>query len=182
MCGTQRQTLSRSYGRCIAEFLKKGSLVHLGLLDPSTGVGLRYGRLCLLIPLLFWSAWLTRISRLKPFIRVSPPAHYTPIGICHYRDHLVKCTVQGTHCLDEYSQKFALVTTPRHMGEQHCRYGNINPLSIAYATRLGLGPTNPGTIIVAQETLLLRWAGFSPALKLLIPAFSLSRAPPDFPV
>ena len=41
------QTLSRSYGRCIAEFLKKGSLVHLGLLDLSTCVGLRYGRLCL---------------------------------------------------------------------------------------------------------------------------------------
>src|SRR6185312_12481663 len=64
------------------------------------------------------------------------------------------------------------------MGEQHRRYGNINPLSIAYATRLGLGPTNPGTIIVAQETLLFRWAGFSPALWLLIPAFSLDSAPP----
>jgi hypothetical protein len=37
------QTLSRSYGRCIAEFLKKGSLVRLGLLDLSTCVGLRYG-------------------------------------------------------------------------------------------------------------------------------------------
>ena len=62
------------------------------------------------------------------------------------------------------------------------RYGNINPLSIAYATRLGLGPTNPGTIIVAQETLLFRWAGFSPALWLLIPAFSLDSAPPDLAV
>src|SRR6201996_7174653 len=71
---------------------------------------------------------------------------------------------------------------PRHVGEQHCRYGNINPWSIAYATRLGLGPTNPGTIIVAQETLLFRWAGFSPALWLLIPAFSLDSAPPDLAV
>ena len=62
------------------------------------------------------------------------------------------------------------------------QYGNINPLSIAYATRLGLGPTNPGTIIVAQETLLFRWAGFSPALWLLIPAFSLPNAPQHFPV
>ena len=98
------------------------------------------------------------------------------------RDHHVKCTVQGTTCLDGYSQKSALITMPRHVEEQHCRYGNINPLSIAYATRLGLGPTNPGTIIVAQETLLLRWKGFSPFLKLLIPAFSLPRAPPNFPV
>ena len=37
------QTLSRSYGRCIAEFLNEESLVHLGLLDLSTCVGLRYG-------------------------------------------------------------------------------------------------------------------------------------------
>src|SRR6185312_6014250 len=69
----------------------------------------------------------------------------------------------------------ALLTIPH-------QYGNINPLSIAYATRLGLGPTNPGTITVAQETLLFRWAGFSPALWLLIPAFSLDTAPPDLTV
>ena len=37
------QTLSRSYGRCFAEFLDEESLVHLGLLDLSTCVGLRYG-------------------------------------------------------------------------------------------------------------------------------------------
>ncbi len=38
------------------------------------------------------------------------------------------------------------------------------------------------TIIVAQETLLFRRAGFSPALWLLIPAFSLDTAPPNLPV
>jgi hypothetical protein len=48
--------------------------------------------------------------------------------------------------------------------------------------RLGLGPTNPGTIIVAQETLLFQRAGFSPALWLLIPAFSLDTAPPHLTV
>ena len=37
------QTLSRSYGRFFAEFLNEDSLVHLGLLDLSTCVGLRYG-------------------------------------------------------------------------------------------------------------------------------------------
>ena len=62
------------------------------------------------------------------------------------------------------------------------RFRSINLMSIAYATRLGLGPTNPGTITVAQETLLFRWAGFSPALWLLIPAFSLDTAPPDLAV
>ena len=55
------QTLSRSYGRCIAEFLKKGSLVRLGLLDLSTCVGLRYGRQYLYTHRLFWSAWVTGI-------------------------------------------------------------------------------------------------------------------------
>ena len=48
--------------------------------------------------------------------------------------------------------------------------------------RLGLGPTNPGMIIMAQETLLFRWAGFSPALWLLIPTFSLDNAPPDLTI
>ena len=43
---------------------------------------------------------------------------------------------------------------------------------------LVLGPTNPGTIFVAQETLVLRWAGFSPAFVLLMHAFSLPSAPP----
>ena len=46
--------------------------------------------------------------------------------------------------------------------------------------RLGLGPTNPGTITVALETLLLRPTGFSPVLRLLIPAFSLDNAPQCF--
>ena len=38
-------------------------------------------------------------------------------------------------------------------------------------------PTNPGRIYLPQETLGFRRAGFSPALSLLIPAFSLACAP-----
>ena len=75
-----------------------------------------------------------------------------------------------------------LLLTCRALETMHDWYGNINPLAIAYATRLGLGPTNPGTIIVAQETLLFRWAGFSPALWLLIPTFSLPHAPPNLAI
>jgi hypothetical protein len=48
--------------------------------------------------------------------------------------------------------------------------------------RLGLGPTNPGMIIMAQETLLFRWERFSLSLWLLIPAFSLDNAPPALSV
>ena len=42
---------------------------------------------------------------------------------------------------------------------------------------LALGPTNPGTILVALETLGLRWTGFSPVFLLLMPTFSLRNAP-----
>ena len=46
-CGLlkSRRSLSRSYGRCFAEFLKLSYLVRLNLLDPPTSVGLRYGSL-----------------------------------------------------------------------------------------------------------------------------------------
>jgi hypothetical protein len=46
---------------------------------------------------------------------------------------------------------------------------------------LGLGPTDPGTINVAQETLDLRRAGFSPTFTLLVPAFALVHAPHGLP-
>ena len=55
-------------------------------------------------------------------------------------------------------------------------------MSIAYAIRLDLGPTNPEMITIAQETLLLRPTGFSPVLRLLIPAFSLPHAPQYFTI
>ncbi len=49
------QALSLSYGRCIAEFLNKGSLVRLRLLDVSTCVGLRYGPIMPSVNILFWA-------------------------------------------------------------------------------------------------------------------------------
>ena len=50
------------------------------------------------------------------------------------------------------------------------------PSPAAFA--IGLGPTNPGLIIIAQETLVFRRAGLSPALRLLVPTFFLPYAPP----
>ena len=49
------------------------------------------------------------------------------------------------------------------------------PSGAAFA--IPLGPTNPGLITIAQETLVFRCAGVSPALWLLVPAFSLPIAP-----
>ena len=69
--------------------------------------------------------------------------------------------------------------------EQHTKFNrsrNINLVSIAYAIRLGLGPTNPEMITIAQESLLFRPWGFSPHLWLLIPAFSLPNAPQNLTI
>lgn len=71
---------------------------------------------------------------------------------------------------------------PREQCTKLNRFRNINLMSIAYALRLGLGPTNPEMITMAQETLLLWPRGFSPLLWLLIPAFSLPTAPPNLPI
>jgi hypothetical protein len=49
------------------------------------------------------------------------------------------------------------------------------PSGAAFA--IPLGPTNPQLITIAEETLIFRRAGFSPALWLLVPAFSLPYAP-----
>ena len=45
------------------------------------------------------------------------------------------------------------------------------------AFAIPLGPTNPWLINIAKETLCFRRAGISPALRLLVPAFSLRNAP-----
>lgn len=49
------------------------------------------------------------------------------------------------------------------------------PSGAAFA--IPLGPTNPQLITIAEETLFFRRAGISPALWLLVPAFSLLNAP-----
>ena len=49
------------------------------------------------------------------------------------------------------------------------------------AFAISLGPTNPSLITIAKETSVFRRTGFSPVLRLLVPAFSLLYAPPRFP-
>ena len=56
----------------------------------------------------------------------------------------------------------------------------VCPLSLPFGK--DLGPPNPGLTISAQETLGLRWFGFSPNFLLLMPTFSLLCAPPDLTV
>ena len=49
------------------------------------------------------------------------------------------------------------------------------PSGAAFA--IPLGPTNPPSITVEEEPLCFRRAGISPALRLLVPAFSLPNTP-----
>ena len=80
--------------------------------------------------------------------------------------------------LDGYNHEPAAATMPRIYQQNIAGTGILTRCPSPTLARLGLGPTNPGVIIMAQETLLFRWAGFSPALGLLIPAFSLDNTPP----
>lgn len=56
-------------------------------------------------------------------------------------------------------------------------YGILTVCPSGAAFAIPLGPTNPQLITSAAETLIFRRAGFSPALRLLVPAFSLPNAP-----
>ena len=87
---------------------------------------------------------------------------------------------------------FAYNTLSRHQPESNYRQQiqqSVTPIALALghgiltvcpsgaALAIPLGPTNPELITMALETLVFRRAGFSPALWLLVPAFSLPYAP-----
>ena len=84
--------------------------------------------------------------------------------------------------LDGYNHEPAPAIMPRIFKQTYTGTGLLTCCPSPTLSRLGLGPTNPGVIIIAQETLLFRWAGFSPALWLLIPTFSLPHAPPNLAI
>jgi hypothetical protein len=56
-------------------------------------------------------------------------------------------------------------------------YGILTVCPSGAAFAIPLGPTNPRLITSAAETSVFRRAGISPALWLLVPAFSLPNAP-----
>ena len=71
----------------------------------------------------------------------------------------------------------AVDTAVRHSIASSCGHGILTVCPSGAAFAIPLGPTNPQLIIMAEETLVFRRAGFSPALWLLVPAFSLLYAP-----
>ena len=70
-------------------------------------------------------------------------------------------------------------TLLRHSIDKHDNswYGILTCFPSPTSLDLGLGPTNPGRINLAQETSGLRRTGFSPVLSLLVPTFSLLLRP-----
>jgi hypothetical protein len=84
--------------------------------------------------------------------------------------------------LDGYNHESAPAIILRIAAQTHTSTGILTRCPSPTLYCLGLGPTNPGAITVAQETLLFRWAGFSPALWLLIPTFSLPHAPANLAI
>ena len=137
-----------------AEFLNARSPVRLSIFYSSTCVGLRYGwhgSSC-------WQAFLGpgchSLPALRHGIRVINP--------------LPPPSTQG-------------LSFPRtHLGTPHTSTGLLTSCPSPTLSSLGLGPTNPTRTDLPSEPLDLRRAGFSPAYALLMPAFSLLRAPTTF--
>ncbi len=86
-------------------------------------------------------------------------------------------------CLDIATYKTDVNPIRRHYLyppslHRSCRgHGILTVCPSGAAFAIPLGPTNPWLINIAKETLCFRRAGISPALRLLVPAFSLPNAP-----
>ena len=113
----------------------------------------------------FLGAPFSSLARLAASLRSSRGLCGTDLPIPH--PYKPKDSFQESQKMQEH------VTPSKHTGGA----GILTCCPSATPFGLALGPTNPGTIRVALETLGLRWTGFSPVLLLLMPTFSLRIAP-----
>ena len=166
------QTLSLTYGRFFAEFLKSKSLVPLGLLALSTCVGFRYGCLCISPRCFSWKALhLNRSGKNRNFPRYS---------LAIIKDRCIDLL----HTKASYQERqtikalklVSFVPSSEYIGRARILTGYPSAAALAIA----LGPPNPWLIASATETLDFRGLNFSLGLWLLIPTFSLLYTPPLF--
>src|SRR5919202_2465664 len=114
-----------------AEFLNQGSLVRLGLLDLSTGVGVRYGRWVAPQVSLSWPSRCRGLSRWSPTSFVL--ASRSPAGVSS-----LPTSLKGPRLPPPRPPRHR-AWVKRHI--QRCR--NLHLLSIAYALPPRLRPDSP---------------------------------------
>ena len=159
--------MSRSYGVRLPSSLTKvlsPTLVHS---HHPTSVGLRYGRLhAPPTPFLAHRGPPRCLDRSRrsahPLLPVSRRGHGA--GTCHVQWARVGCPTGSA------------LASP-HGGGAGILTGCPSPTPCG----LGLGPPNPPRMTLPEEPSGLRWADFSSALTLLMPAFALPAAPPVLP-
>ena len=93
------------------------------------------------------------------------------------RDNARRISLTRALTLSTGIQLPATHTAVRHSIAFIRGHGILTVCPSGAALAIPLGPTNPQLITIAEETLIFRRAGFSPALWLLVPAFSLRNAP-----
>ena len=158
------RALFRRYGRFFAEFLGVLSFVRLALLELHTCVGLRYGR---------------THSKFRSFSWKT--LHDSPCGIAAAVPHVFACAWR-IYLPSIATNADANPIRRRHLYSPSLHHlcagwGILTPCPSPATFVIGLGPTNPSLITIEKETLCFRRAGISPALRLLVLAFSLHYAP-----
>ena len=117
---------------------------------------------------------------LEDFLETALCALSSPVGenCVSARDSARRISLTRALALPTGIQLPAAHTAVRHSIAFIRGHGILTVCPLGAALAIPLGPTNPQLITIAEETLVFRRAGFSPALWLLVPAFSLLYAPP----
>ncbi len=126
-----------------AEFLNEGSPVHLGLLDLSTCVGLRYGQTAPGTHGFSWQFGLNPLGVGSPHLTITPHPKATRL---------------------DGSRRWAYPpASPWHSSRSRSGTGMLTGCPSPTARALGLGPTHPQLMTIAAEPCDIRWEGFAPS-------------------
>ena len=147
-----------------AEFLNVDSIERLRIFSSPTCVGLRYG-----LDLFLLEAFLGSVAS------AHSPYSFRVTGLLNITPADLPAGLYQAQTENSVPADIAFCVTPSIKHQSRCRiltrFPSPTPLG------LGLGPTDPGRISLAQETLGFRRTGFSPVLSLLVPTFSLLLRP-----
>ena len=121
----------------------------------------------------------SRVECIEDFFKTALGALSSPVGenCVNARDNARRISLTRSLTQPTGIQLPATSTAVRHSIASKNGQGILTLCPSGAALAIPLGPTNPQLITIAEETLIFRRAGFSPALWLLVPAFSLPYAP-----